>query len=828
MFPGNAFGTRNQPAYVASVPTPRDFMSREVTNVGNTAMSSPFGFSMGNPFMNMLMQGVVLPSVAGSVGIDYKNLVRNLAPVIPPNMGFNDWMDSRRRFDTFQQPAMRAAVLDNAYSWESLGTFNTLAQDVFDANFNPAGSAMQTAQTIYGRFGSMFSGDPNQQLSQSLAMYKNLNSTFNSKNSAGQEFFDFNKSFGFNRPQIADMLDTAARRGIGGLSSENIGDLASNPETFKEKASSIAKFMSSAQDIFGRDKGFDELTQLIGKTLANFQTVDPQRATDLLQKIQATSRALNISADAMSEYVGLFNDLDRSMGGAGVGNTMQALRGAEMGSTVAAVQRAQGGTLTDTNEAMVAMAQMGAGATNSYRGKWSMGFFSSFARLSDSERSMQGKDGRTMNEMMEDYKRAWNSGDQNAMVAAQQRIEKSLAGSSVLSAEDIRAGAAHLTRGDRAVAEQFMSENGMTSAAEALQIGGYRKSISGSIADRFSKDNKKALFEKAGGMAGLTKIMASMGEEEAKDRSKAAEKIYQAAGGKLTRAEAQEYARSFSTQVEQEHREAYKKGKIFSDAGDGEAAFSAVWALGSDKAKESGIAKRTMDAEIATILGENVKGSIMKGIGISDVIGAIPKHWEPVRQKVIEAARVEGRDISKGDWTMKDWMGFMKEGVNAGLTDISKADQIQQVREDIEKTQAKIQQQYDKDIKAGYSPEVAKKRAMDTAKAAQAEIAARVRDNTGLTKGPPTSPSPEDNAALEAAGLANSAKLLGRVADPDAKPAGDGKAGPPVTGETVASITKSLDRIAKNTDILGEILKPNKGREQLMAGQAIASDGFFS
>jgi len=656
MFPGQAFGSRHMPAYVASVPTPRDFMSRDSGYVGNSAFSAPLGIGFGNQMMNFAMQGMVMPMLASAVGLDYQKMIQNLAPIAPPNMPFSDWMDSRRRYDAFSRPEIRQQVLGNAYSWDALGTYNTLVQDFWDSSFNPAGSSMQTAQSIYGRFGASFEGDHSRKLDRALQMYNNLNDSFSSSNAAGQKFFDFNKSFGFDRPQLVDMLDTAMRRGVGGLSFGNIEQMASDPATFKEKSGEIAKFMSAAQDIFGRDKGFDELTSLVGKALANFQTVDSTRATDLLQKIQATSRALNISGDAMAEYVAMFNDLDRSLGGAGVGNTMQSLRAAGQGSTIAAVQREQGGTLTDQNEAMVVAAQMGAGATNSYYGKWSLGFASSFSRLSDSQKSMKTKDGRTINEVMEDYKRAWNSGDVNAIAAEQAKAERALAGSSVLSAEDLRAGASRLTRGDRAAAERFMDENGFASAGEALQIGAYRKSIKENIAGRFDQDGSRALLDRYGGMSVIEKLMASdLGTEGLKNRGEVAKEIKRMFGNRISVSDAEKLGGSFAAQFEQEHREANVKGKIFSDAGDGESAFDAVIALGSNRAKslDAGIDSRRQSAEIDIVLGQRIKGSIMKGINLKDLANQVPKQWDAAIEAVMENAKKAKRTVSKdqSDWT---------------------------------------------------------------------------------------------------------------------------------------------------------------------------------
>ena len=303
-FPGAGWGMPSSPAF--SVMQPRDLMARGNQYAGNEAFAPMGGLNFGSPLANMF-GSMVLGGLFG----------KDMRPLTQPNLPALDYFRAQQRFQTSQAMTNQVLSQDSAiYGRLPEMMQNKGMQMLFDM-FNPGGSQQQAFQAIYGRFGSALGGNMQSQANESLRMLGELNRGFVVGSGPRAGMWDYNQSFGLDRVETSEALDAAGRYGIGGLSMNSIVD-ASRNGGLNSMARKNNEIFATARDIFGKDKGFDELANLMNQSIEGLSGLDQTKAADLLNKIQATSRAVNVSSKAFAEYAAMFNQLarERSLGGA--------------------------------------------------------------------------------------------------------------------------------------------------------------------------------------------------------------------------------------------------------------------------------------------------------------------------------------------------------------------------------------------------------------------------------------------------------------------------------------------------------------------------------
>ena len=255
--------------------------------VGNHAMSPPGGINLGNPLATML----------GSLAMNVM-FGGNVRPLQRPDMPMADYLESRERYTKSMSLMPAVSAMDPGLArFGELGK-NPLFQMGYDM-INPHGSMNGAFQSIYGRLGTRMGGDAQDQADWSMDMLGQMNEKFRTGGPASK--YDYSKTYGFDRQEMIEATDAGMRYNIGGLTRKKLEkdvDLGLGADRMKKQA----KVFNAASDIFGKDKGMDELAQLTTRSIDGFQGLDEDKATQLLNKIQATSKAIGVSTKAFAEY----------------------------------------------------------------------------------------------------------------------------------------------------------------------------------------------------------------------------------------------------------------------------------------------------------------------------------------------------------------------------------------------------------------------------------------------------------------------------------------------------------------------------------------------
>lgn len=321
------FGAPQSQQFQNSMPySPRDFMARENKFEGNSYFSQP-GVNWPNHPILSLGANLAMQSMLGR---DFYNT----RPFSTPPVSDMDFFAGRMRQQAFMDQVPR--ILNSSsgdYLTARLGQAggNNMVQQMMDA-FSPAGSARQAAQMLMGSTGRLFSQDYGMQAMMSAKAYGQIEKAFQSGDK-NKDFWDFRTSYGLDRVQTVEAADAALRYGVGGMSEAKFAKAAGEGR-LGDVMKQNNRLFSAAQQVFGKDKGMEELAQLMTRSIDGFQGMDASKATDLLNKIQATSRAVNISTQAFTEYSQMFKQLYGSMGVSGPVSVEHAMSASSTASAV--------------------------------------------------------------------------------------------------------------------------------------------------------------------------------------------------------------------------------------------------------------------------------------------------------------------------------------------------------------------------------------------------------------------------------------------------------------------------------------------------------------
>lgn len=690
-FPNAGWGGPSSPAY--QMAAPRDYMARSNQYAGNSSYAPPGGINFGSPMTN-LIGGLAIQGMFGP----------NVRPFQKPDLPDMDYLRAKiRNNESFSRLRGPNSIYGEDSRWleprvgQGLANSN-LFQSAFDL-INPGGSQKGAFDMIYGRLGTSFGGDLSSQANTAQKALRDINSEFRIKSGPNAGGFDFNRSFGFDREQIAEQLDVGARYGIGGLSGRKVAD-ATRTGDVGRMARDNARVFGAAQQVFGKDKGMEELAQLMTKSIDGFQGLDATKATDLLNKIQSTSRAVNISTKAFAEYATMFNDLYKSTGMGGASAAGHIMDSAMRASVATELGRKTGDAgLSDQNATMDAQGRNRLDLMRSPTMKKATALAAKMANMTDSQlAAVQVAGVGSLADLKNGgLQKLLESGDteslEKVLTTVNQSSDSLLGGKGSLDRR-----ARNLSENDRQDASRIVNTEraGAFNARNAIKKFGQNLSRNGQI--------DQGLLDAAGGAGGLTDLMeqfSSVKEAGSLDSvmSKFNDDDFLQANPRIA-AMSKDDRERFAEQFSSNFREQAQNGPALRRYGyQSPEDFNADFALASKPGRKMLDEKYTQtrkDKGLQTFLGE-LTGDTLKDFGVRESAGvvldlmkdiaggkAVDKDGKPIEmagirdkdgkfdlQKVLDLAKSKGKSVTKVD-QMKDLLGTLDQ---KSIDDIDKTGQ---------------------------------------------------------------------------------------------------------------------------------------------------------
>lgn len=609
-FPNPWWGGPSSPGYQSHVQTmqPRDYMRREDQYAGNQAFAPPGGVNLGGPWGSM-MANMMLPMLNGG---NFQHAIQNVKPFSSPDMPPLDYMRAKMRSAQSYGKRDDLYDIDSDYRKSAFGKFgdNAFVKAGYDM-VNPAGSRVAAFDSIYGRMGTTFGGGLSHQADMSVQAVKDMNSAFSIKSGPNKNTWDWNASHGFDQMQLIDQVDSAGRYGAAGMSKERFA--SANAIERKKMLGDTSRMYAAAGSVFGKDKGSDELTGLTKNMIEGLAGMDANKATELLNRVQSASRAVDISTKAFAEYNSMFNDLNKRLGGhmgASVGDT------AKMAISARAMTRYGQATgnidLSDQSRNMGAVAEANARFANSPTGKKLQATAAAIAGATDSQLAAIKVPGfgTALDLKKGGLRTLVASGD----VEAQRKLNDWAAGGgldSIISrgalAIQSNVPSVHTERAAAGIAD-------FKTAGEAAMRTNMHRHIAGRMTSLL-KGGTLAAINQAGG---VDKVMSGMDLRDFGDMNKITRAMAEA-GVKGTPEQYSEWAADI-------HKHAAGERDLFMGTRAGQAVTSTEHADATWSGKKGIGAKGTAeqirrDERVEALIGE-ISGDAFRGVGVKDLIGS--------------------------------------------------------------------------------------------------------------------------------------------------------------------------------------------------------------
>jgi hypothetical protein len=587
------FGAPQSPYYMASQPLqPRDYMHSSNRFLGNSAYSPPGGINTGNQFAD-LAGNLILQSLLKD---DFMR-ARPFSQVGVPDL---DFFRGRVRMSEMQNN-LEAQIqnLNAPYLTRTVGPAaagNLHGQRFFDTAFNLGGSQMGAFQILHGGLGHRMGGTLSDQANASFSALQQMNNFF-TRTTEGElgvprnmGDMDFRRSYGLDRVELANSIDAAARYGIGGMSQSKFADAVKNG-TAGTMMKDNARVFSAAQGVFGRDKSMEELAQMMTQAIDGFQGLDANKATDLLHKVQATSRAIGISTKAFAESAQMMNQMYQSVGAGGSSASDFIMRGAMNAGVATDLGRRTGDTgLSDANRNMDAAGRNMLDAANSPALRRAQGLAAIAANLSPEQRaSIRIRGVGTLADLVAPggkLQNVLNSGDSAALTSMLDAVDSGMEDNPYLNRGSLTRRGRNLSSQDMEDASRLMDFSG----AAAFNGRGLRTDILKSMVTSGAID---ADILRTMGPKGLSQLMDKMDsfKEGGSYQSVLDELETGASGMNLSQAQRERLAAQFSYQFrEQTNNTNYLKQWGFQSRDDANVGFAGTGASGR-RATARGVAR---------------------------------------------------------------------------------------------------------------------------------------------------------------------------------------------------------------------------------------------
>ena len=405
-----------------------DFRYRENYNAGNAAFAPPGGIQTGNPLVNMGLQ----------IGTQMAFPGQEFRPMQTYDGSDVDYQRARSRFnEQFAQYAPQLARQGIFPAGSELAQ-NPVAQMATDP-FKMGGSTVQAFQSAYGRFGNVLGPSPAEGARQTARLVESIDDKFDDAN--GQ--WDYRKSFGANRSQTIENVDSALRFGMGGMSRNQFASdvRAGRGGEFAAQANEVTRL---GKTTFGQDQSADQINDLLDKAMGGLSSVTPDKASDFLAKVQSTSRALDINAKAFAEYLAAQQKVYKEMGVGGSIGAEATMGAALTARGVSERGRASGDAiLGDQNQAMAARSANVQASQGSQLVKQLRFVAAQAERMDDGESKENGVGGQGLKENVQEVGALLRAGKGREAEALFSRIRN-----------ESRLGADTITEGGRNLSEE--------------------------------------------------------------------------------------------------------------------------------------------------------------------------------------------------------------------------------------------------------------------------------------------------------------------------------------------------------------------------------------
>src|ERR1035437_3165686 len=330
----NPQGVQNQfglsPYAQQAMPYDMRFLHNEYSGT----FSPPGGMNSNNPLIN-LTASAIMQSVTGS------SYIRPLQGYSGPDYSYIQGM---QRYQLSREA--RANLINSAPGLRafagSLPIDDTLLQNFYSSTVAGGGDPTQAWERAMSTLGTKLGGSLREQGAASQEMIRQIRDGFSDRNTGT---YNFRKSFGQDLNQTVENIKTLQDIGIQSVSEDLAKSSKSterlnldgthttiykDPSRFQSLATNADKLVRLGKQTLGEDMPVQEMMGLLDKAAGGLSGISAEKATDFLSKIQAASRAIGISGQAMTEYVKMQNQIYKSVGQDGIASGNAIINAMEM------------------------------------------------------------------------------------------------------------------------------------------------------------------------------------------------------------------------------------------------------------------------------------------------------------------------------------------------------------------------------------------------------------------------------------------------------------------------------------------------------------------
>lgn len=396
-------------------------------NQSNRGFAMPGGFNTNNQMFNLL-GNVLLSSATGSQ-------FNNIAPLqgySGTDIGYIN--SSIREQDRIK---VRGGLIAENPGLRLFGrelSESPAFQEAYSQLGGGAGNMDKAYQAAMNNFGSqsMLGYSLRDQSVGAQNMVRSLSQGYSEKDEKGNPlYYSRQKSFGFDVHESIGALDAMRRSGALGFSAENIREATApdkdgnlpDPEKLQRLSSEANKFMRIGKQTFGEDLNFDQIADLMDKATDGLSKINGTKASELESRIQATSRALDISGKQFAAYMDVQQKMYKSMGITGEVSTNAILGSAATAQSLMQIGQKTGNRqFSDVDKALSASAKMARDYGQSESFKSSIAIMSLIGEKTKGQRASTMVGNRNMEQFAKEFSTAINSGDLDRQEALRNEI----------------------------------------------------------------------------------------------------------------------------------------------------------------------------------------------------------------------------------------------------------------------------------------------------------------------------------------------------------------------------------------------------------------------
>lgn len=635
--------TRSQ-QYSAGIQASEPWDMRFSPNSSNQGGAAPGGFNTGNPMFDM----AAAAAAKHFLGVSD----------IRPYQGFSGpgstYLESRMRTDAMAERPMSLPYMPGI---DALGKMGQDPAVRWGANQLGFGGGDQGRAAEYGmqRFGPMMGRSIREQARVSQQMTENIVSGFSADPNNPSSGYSYNRSFGYDSRETMMNMDSLRSAGLGGVNEALKRGVGGDAAALKKLASQSNEFMRQGREAFGPDMGNDEMLKLMDKAMGGLNGVTPEKASELLGKIQTTSRALDVSTEAFAQYMAMQQNLYKEMGVGGKVATDMILAGATDAQLIAKRAQASGNTaLADEGKTRAIVDAQNRETLNSSGARTSTAVINDLdRRYSQDEKNSLKIGNRSVSDFFKEMGAAQKAGDEERVKA--------------LTAEGLNSGLVDKGQVISAARNQSSSD-----VENAINVTG------GSFATVFGSTERSKIAKAAAGASGgnvdaITKAMSGIDDIDVlRSKQRLTDQLEK---NGYSSGEAKDLAGSISGEAQAYVLKEHNSGQFIDQIKARFASGSAAQAAD----RETAAKKAAVDTDRATLM-RGVSGELSKGLagmGPDALVGAAEVLNKKKEEFDARKAAVEknGQAFNE-EFGLQEYASAFKE---AGI-DISKGPQLQFLR----------------------------------------------------------------------------------------------------------------------------------------------------